>query len=430
MEAQLNNNPTIESKPINKRIGYVDIGKFLAILIVVIYHAFVYVIDLGLDFPVSEGFNFYWQASLNNFGQFVVPFFFFAMGITYVYGKYTSYKQYVRYRFYSLVIPFILIFLLSAVIIAGIRAIALKVNFFHDLASDLVGLVWGSIYVPFEIPSIGLLRISDPADIISIGRIRTFPNMLIPLYFLQAFIPTSLVFMPLAELLKKDKLKHYHIYRGLTIIVLLLLTGIEPFLCKDWSLPFSLGYVPFFLLIMLMGLWLKEVNLFEVKKLWVNILLFVIGVGLLTFGAGFASGIIAFYANKFGGNSYLGILLSYISTIGGCICFIQISRLIDSLKIKTIPKFLRWLGQRTMPIYAFHCMTLGCVILNLMSFTTLFTPENKILALLVVILTIIVCIVFCVFVGGAVYKLFILISLKIKEPFDKRRLAKENRSVS
>ena len=329
------------------RYDFIDIGKALCIIGVVFYHLVVGTVIRRTGTPeLTPGSPVEWAFRNANFLNFILPFFFFATAFTYKRGV-RPVKETISRRLKTLVLPFIVIFILT-IFLSSLYFWAFKGQRFTSvLAKGFLFFAWGGHYFPVEIPAIDLFANAS-------GKILVINDFLGPFWYIQVLIPASIAFYPIVESFSEEKMgRNYHIYRGLLVIVLLALTCIEP-LVTVWHLPFGLGRAPFALLAMVVGYWLKEAGLYSLKKIWVRIIVFLVA-GVVVYLTGYYTGGTIIYArSEYGGRGILSILLCYLNTIAGTIVWVEICKLIALIKTKWIRKIFINLGQNSFAVYAFH----------------------------------------------------------------------------
>ena len=190
----------------SNRYDFIDIGKAICIIGVVIFH-------LVLGPEGGEGLVGTTGKILNssvNYLNFILPFFYFASAFTYKRGL-RSPKESIKRRLKNLVLPFLIIFLFLTLLASLYYWAVQGQRFTSVLAKDLLTLAYGSGVFPVEIPAIDLFRNAE-------GRIFPSSSFVSVFWYMQAFIPASLVFYPIVESLTKEKMGHnYRIYKVLMI---------------------------------------------------------------------------------------------------------------------------------------------------------------------------------------------------------------------
>ena len=338
------------AEPKKERLAYIDNAKAIAIMIVVIYHCVLCKLEFGFTSKVASTL-IYWEWNITNMLSFFLPFFFFATGLTYTPGKKTV-KENIISRLKYLLVPSLLFYAMCTVPEIITRMID-GTDFLTTLKRPLIELLYWNNQFPVEVPAMDIF-FGDFGLWLSSLELGTF-------WYVQTLIIASLAFYPLAELLRKDRSRHYHIWRGLTILGLIFLAGIKQYLINDIPLPFSIDKAPFALLIMLVALWLKDIKIYSIKSVWGNIVLSLACLALVIVAGGLASGQNNHCWGNYGNAPYFSLIMIYINNIAGSILWLQIGKLIALIKNKAITKAFEFVGKKTFAVFAFH-MCIGTTI--------------------------------------------------------------------
>ena len=294
------------------RLDWIDLAKFLAILIVLMNHA-------GLQVPLVN----FWG------GMFYVPLFFVLSGFLWR-PKEESYRSFVRKKARRLLLPF----LLTNLILVGIYLAADVIRgTYADTLLRSVGFVYGrnQLYSARDTLFPGVL-----------GKNIYFMTALnAPTWFLPALFLT-VIFMEALFRLANRKKKTDDLFA-------LLVVSIDALLAVLWSyltpvlLPWSLEALPFFMMFFLLGFILSRQGGWDylVKRPVNFVVMFVI-----LFVGGTLNGSSNFSVGEYGQSVMLANLNALLaSVLIMFICYMLRGH---------VPGILSCAGQKTLPLLCWH----------------------------------------------------------------------------
>lgn len=299
----------MEEKKLRK--NWIDAAKAVAILIVVLNHS-------GLIIP---GVNF-WG------GMFFVPAFFLLSGYTYHPGT-GSYLSYVGKKAKRLLVPYIvtngLLFLFFL----------LKRTLEGSAGKDyIVRSVLGILYGRNQI-----YRNSDGQDALMI-------NLNAPTWFLPALFVALIMLEGLFRLCRQNEKKI------LLIVCIYALAAVVFHYASPVLLPWSLDMMPYYLLMMLVGYWLKKIGFMEKLRLpWFELCLVLL----------LASGLLNGSVNLSISDTGKSITLMCLSAVSASILLMMLTKWVDE-HFRSLSGFFAELGKHTLTILCWHYFFLAMIL--------------------------------------------------------------------
>ncbi|MFI3295014.1 MAG: acyltransferase [Rikenellaceae bacterium] len=337
----------------NTRFGFIDLGKTLAIIFILLIH---------------NGFS-----GLNNVVLFAMPLFFFCSGYLFTPGRRTL-KQTAIAQFKKVLLPFWGLMIVYAVV-ELIRAPYVGYGD-PEIIRPAINAIYGSSALPNPNGIFDALRSirtynSDPRAIVLISP--TYCH----LWFLPAFFTASIIFSFIAERVRKLS------FRIIAIIALVFLSSLESTIPELYQLPYGIGRGFMGASFMLVGFQMRKIAIFEPQKRRVAIPLFVIGlcVAVVSILLGSTGG--AYIVSYYGSYGILSTYLTFLGGLGALFCVLYICKLLsDALSIseKSLSSII---GRNTMTIYGWHFLIIFILdVLYVNIFSLSFEPDAYYMALL------------------------------------------------
>lgn len=351
-----------------KRVVTIDMLKGLLIIYVVMYHLFSWniILYLALVLLLASG----------------MLMFFCISGYTYSVGKY-SWGKSVLARIKQLIIPMVLyeiaIYIINCIILILMGNCTIT-ECLSGIGNSLTNQVWRNDITSL-ITQDSTITFRDPSSVFSLTTA--------PFWFIFTMFFADLIFFAVAKVVKLGKVKTI-----LTIIGLVLVTILIKLFIADNNLPFCLQDIPAIAAIMLLGLFLKENNIFKERRLkGVKFALTIIGgyiiclVIFVTCGVPQSIGVGVW--GKLGAVSVISALVLTVIQL-----YMQLGLCDVMSKVAWLRNGLKYIGGNTLSILFLHCF-LGTWIKHFMGLTVdmsfNYTMGETILSLLVVVGVIAIC---------------------------------------
>ncbi len=296
----------IDKEKESSRLLWLDFGKAIGILVVLIVHAGC---SLG---PVT----FYG-------GMFYMPVFFVAAGYTYRYRPEEGFGGFVKKKAKRLLVPY---FVVSAFLwlFFWVKDSVLAGN-----PGDLkIRSLFGILYSRYQLQPVNLLSLGQD-DLPLLDLLNS------PLWFLTALFLVYVYY----ELIRRIGKKYLWLALGLLLAVLWHYTFTR-------LLPWSIDAVPYFAVYFAFGEWLRERDVIPfLKKRWyLNLILLALFVFLANLNSG-----MNLSCGVYGNSMLLGL---FVGALGSVLIFLAGVGL-EAL-CPPLVRFFSLIGQQTLPILCFH----------------------------------------------------------------------------
>ena len=304
---------------INMRLKQYDIAKGIALVSVI----FIHTCGIPLIGKYVHGF--------------FMPIFFFVSGFFLYNSLSHPFKDFLRDKIYRLLCPWAIGNCFIGVTILCLRSYGINIV---DNKISWQQIMLGWMYGRYMLMS----DIGNPL-ILFLNPINA------PLWFLPAIFLSSLCLYPLSRILNAEK----RVLKTLLIITVLALIQ-KPFNMSVYLLPWSMDSLPILVLFMLFGYLFRQ-NIERIDSILTNKLTNAIIMFFLTIIYCVLvnlNGMVNISLRNFG-NFYIvyvtaGLIGSFLA--------IQYSKMIMGIKVSALFSLL---GRKTMPIFMFHMLVIGCL---------------------------------------------------------------------
>ena len=325
----------------NKRINFIDYGKALSILFVLLIHS-------GIEI-------------LKDYVLFAMPLFFIVSGYV-LNPQNKTLKQFVKNRFMKLMIPFLIASLLD-ILLEIARAYFYGYGNYKIAIPSLINLLYGS---GFKVPDLFGVRELIVTNIPYIQPSNQFMDVILPtnchLWFLPAMFTASIFAFIILKNFKDRK-----IVLVVLSFILVLVSALES-LPNVVQLPFCIGRGCIGAVFIIVGYFLKEHAVFEKSKMPFKIVIVavtsVIALVFIKLLGIHGEGMVR---SQFGS---FGIWGTYLTFVGGTVAAIAVLTLFNILErvgIGFVGKILSLVGRNTMEIYLYQF--LGFFVFEVLFFT-------------------------------------------------------------
>lgn len=316
------------------RIDYIDISKGIGIFFIILVHMTTF-FDLKNNI-LYAGTPF----------DFVMAFFFFVPGITYIVGKRSVKENIVRrikggmfplWKHSILITLYVIVFI---ILISGFD----KTFLIQSLGTLLL------ILVGFPQP-LALAREVSKLPITVSAKTVFFTKTVMPFWFLTALVSSSIIFFMISGKLNKKK-NDSLVMKVIVVILLLMLSWIEEFL--PWQIPFGIGRAGIGCALMLTAFWLNERGVFSIKSRQKNIILSVAAFIICFVLAKINPGSELIGASHYGPYGWQSVLLAYLIGVSGSIWYLQACKLLDHILAAPAKNLIISTGKNSFTFYLFH----------------------------------------------------------------------------
>ena len=308
-----------------KRLYFIDYGKALGILFVLMIHS-------GIR-------------PLNEYVLFAMPLFFIASGYTLnVQGR--DLKQFAKDRFMKLLIPF-WIFSLADILLETARAYFYRYGTYKIAIPALINMIYGS---GFKVPDIFGIRELIVTNVPYVQPSEQFMDVILPtnchLWFLPAMFTASL----LAFIILKNFRERKIVLIAMSLILVLVAALESP--SDAVQLPYCIGRGCIGAVFIIVGYLLKERSFFENSKMPLKIAVFVVTSAVsLSFIKVLGIHGEAMVRSQYGPFGIWSAFLTFAGGSAAAIAVLSLFNILEQVGIGIIGTILSVIGQSTMEIY-------------------------------------------------------------------------------
>lgn len=323
------------------RLSFIDYGKALGILFVLMIHA-------GMS-------------SLNEYVLFAMPLFYIASGYTLNFQK-RDLKQYAKTRFLKLMIPFWTFSALD-ILLGTARAYFYRYGTYKIAIPALINIAYGS---GFKVPDIFGIRELIVTNIPYVQPSERFMDVILPtnchLWFLPAMFTASILAFIILKNFKDRKI----VLIGLSF-VLILVAALES-LPDVAQIPYCIGRGCIGAVFIIVGYFLKEQKFFEKRKMPLKITAFAVtSVIALVFIKVLGIHGEGMVRSQYGSFGIWGAYLTFVGGTAAAIAVLSFFNILEQVNIGAIGTILSSIGQNTMDIYLWQFF--GFFVLEIIYFT-------------------------------------------------------------